>query len=65
MQSGNVEPARGGPATGGESLEVNAEQTRKTAASGNRQVATRKESTRPWPVRRADSPSWVEKIEQF
>ncbi len=65
MHSGNVEPARSGPVSGGKSLEVNAEQARKTAPPGGRQVATRKESARPWAVRRADSPSWVEKIEQF
>jgi hypothetical protein len=65
MQSGNVDPGRSARETGGKTPEADAGQTRKTVASGDRQLATRKESTRPWAVRRPDGPSWVEKVEQF
>jgi len=65
MQSGNVDPGRSPRETGGKPANVNAGQARTTVASGNRPVPTRKESTRPWAVRRPVGPSWVEKVEQF
>lgn len=65
MHSGNVERVPDGNAAAGKGPEANAEQSRKTASSGTRQQPTRKEAARPWAVRHADSPSWVEKIEQF
>ncbi len=45
------------PAVNGE------EKARATQAAGK--PLRRKESTRPWPSRRAVGPSWTEKIEQF
>jgi hypothetical protein len=61
MHTGNVEPPRKTPTTGAK-REVNAEQA--GAAPGNRK-AGRSESKRPWAVRKVNSPSWVEKIEEF
>ena len=64
MPTGSAESACSSPRPGPKN-QVNAEQAPGTPVSDNRQPAHRAESKRPWAVRRADSPSWVEKIEQF
>ncbi len=64
MRTGNGDPARKGTAKNGKN-EVNAEQSPGTPASGTRQTPRRFESKRPWAVRQASDPSWVEKIEPF
>ncbi len=64
MHTGNGKTARSAPTTR-DSNEVNAEQTPQTRAEGDRAAAPRAETKRPWAVRQANGPSWVEKIEQF
>jgi hypothetical protein len=59
MQKAEPEAAPG-PRANGVKTPVNRE--RKAAAEA---TDARKESTRSWASRRAEGPSWVEKIEQF
>ena len=63
MQKRNGESTRS--TRSGPISEQNVEQARTPAPPPDRQPGRRRESRRPWSVRRTDSPSWVEKIEEF
>ncbi len=63
MENGDVKRTRD-TRPAGKGPEVNGAPERKIAATTRRATA-HEESKRPWAVRSADTPSWVERIDQF